>query len=222
MKFFEKPKMVTAVVFFIQTMLALLNMSVFFYLDFFELMIALVLFVTFPFMFHHIYSFIINDLDTVDEDTGELKKIPFTLKDEFSTQKKSVVPSKEKTTEVKEEDDTEREESLSEVESKHSLEEVDGKAEELPKEASEEQEVTLQDNEEVEKEEARTTPSRLARKQIPVTDVDFVDDETDTSDEQTPAKPIVVKKAKTHRLERKRLAVEETPADTNEHDKEES
>lgn len=221
MKFFEKPKTVTAVVFFVQTLLALLNMSVFLYLGFFELIIALALFVTFPFMFHHIYSFIINDLDTVDEDTGELKKIPFKLNDDFSAQKKTVTPSKETKSEVTEVTTADVQSPLEAVSTPPAKEEEEN-VKEAPNELSEAEKAPSHEEELHKEEETHTTPSRLARKQITVTDVEFVDEESETTDDATPAKPIAVKKAKTHRLEQKRLAVEKPPADTNENDKEES
>ena len=79
MDFFEKPKLVTAVVFFTQTMLALLNMKVFLYSGAF-VFVLIPFFFGFPFAFYYTYKLIVVDLNKDME--SEKEKIPanFTLK----------------------------------------------------------------------------------------------------------------------------------------------
>lgn len=74
MQFFEKPRLVTALVFFIQTIVALFHMETFIYLHFFNAFI-LPFFFGFPFAFYYVYKFILSDLDKVQEEsTNEPEK----------------------------------------------------------------------------------------------------------------------------------------------------
>lgn len=62
MKFFEKPKLVTAVVFFAETILCLMKVEYFLYLDFYSLVLSLLLLSALPLGFHAVYSYILNDM----------------------------------------------------------------------------------------------------------------------------------------------------------------
>lgn len=78
MDFFEKPRLVTAVVFFAQTIIGLLNMKLFLYHNdiFF-----LILFFGFPFAFYYTYKYIIEDLDKDKESKGEKIKVKWNTDD---------------------------------------------------------------------------------------------------------------------------------------------
>lgn len=199
MQFFEKPKMVTAVVFFIQTILALLNMEHFLYMNFFQLVLAGSAFIVFPFVFHFIYVFIMTDLDTADKELVELKKIPFKLKEQEEKTEKTMNLSKQEDHEAKPMEpvvDEVPEESVTE------LPIANQEIESIPVTESDQDKEALVDK----KKKSSPTPSRMARKQIQVVDLneEFVDDEMEEVEEQTPlTKPIVVKKAKPYRLNRK-------------------
>lgn len=67
MQFFEKPRLVTALVFFIQTIVALLHMETFIYLHIYNAFI-LPFFFGFPFAFYYVYKFILSDLDKTQEE----------------------------------------------------------------------------------------------------------------------------------------------------------
>lgn len=62
MNFFEKPKLVTAVVFFAETILCLMKVEYFLYLDFYSLVLSLLLLSALPLGFHAVYSYILNDM----------------------------------------------------------------------------------------------------------------------------------------------------------------
>lgn len=62
MQFFENPRLVTALVFFIQTILALFNMDTFLYWHIYVIFF-IPFFFGFPFAFYYVYKFILMDLD---------------------------------------------------------------------------------------------------------------------------------------------------------------
>lgn len=71
MQFFENPRLVTALVFFIQTILVLLQMETLLYMHIFIVFLIPVFFL-FPFAFYYVYKFILTDLDKEEIDvTGK-------------------------------------------------------------------------------------------------------------------------------------------------------
>jgi len=60
--FFEKPKLVTAVVFFAETILCLMKVEYFLYLNFSSLLLSLILLSALPIGFNAVYSYILNDM----------------------------------------------------------------------------------------------------------------------------------------------------------------
>lgn len=61
MKFFESPKTVTAVVFFLETILALFKIEYFLILPFEQILISLILLSLLPFGFHALYRYILKE-----------------------------------------------------------------------------------------------------------------------------------------------------------------
>lgn len=76
MNFFERPRLVTAVILFIETILVLLKVEYFLFLSFGDLLIALVLLTMLPFGFHAVYSYILNDLEEVEPKETSKEDIP--------------------------------------------------------------------------------------------------------------------------------------------------
>lgn len=81
MKFFESPRMVTAVVFFLETILALFKIEYFLILPFEQILISLILLSLLPFGFHALYSYILKEFSDGEkkgllQDSVEEKREP--------------------------------------------------------------------------------------------------------------------------------------------------
>lgn len=207
MNFFDKPKQVTAIVFFTQTIIALLNMKHFLYLGVFSLSF-IPFFVGFPFAFYYIYKFILNDLDSKSE---EAERIPYHLNgyrqptlDKEEHDKEAFEPSKNEENEFLEvnailepalSDDAEplHIHGFVEVEIIEPIMEPKEEAEPLPS--------------------AKRTSRVEARKQIQVMNINDVFEDEEPAPEEIAVvpdiKPVVVKKAKPHRQKRKQQASKE-------------
>lgn len=149
-----------------------------------------------------------TDLDTADKELVELKKIPFKLKEQAETKEKSENHFEQEKQETnssetvadKVPEETEAASPVEDEEIKPDIQE--GIEETTPETELAQVKETLVDK----KKKSTPTPSRMARKQIQVVDLndEFVDDEADTVEEQTPlTKPVVIKKPKPYRLNRK-------------------
>lgn len=73
-KFFEKPARVTALVFFLETILSLMKVEYFLFLDFGQLLISIILLTLLPFGFHAVYSYILTDLKKKDDQILNISK----------------------------------------------------------------------------------------------------------------------------------------------------
>lgn len=76
MKFFESPKMVTAVVFFLETILALFKVEYFLILPFEQILISLILLTLLPFGFHAVYSYILRELGDKEAPAHQAGDVP--------------------------------------------------------------------------------------------------------------------------------------------------
>ena len=206
MNFFDKPKQVPAIVFFTQTIIALLNMKHFLYLGVFSLSF-IPFFIGFPFAFYYIYKFILNDLDN---DREEAEKIPFHLNGYTHP-----IPDKEAHDEEAFEPSKNEEDEPLEVES--ILESASSDAEPVNIQESVETELIEPFMEPKAESESPPSPKRTsrveARKQIQVMNIHDVFEDEEPSQEEVAVvpdiKPVVVKKAKPHRQKRKQKASKE-------------
>ena len=214
MNFFDKPKQVTAIVFFTQTIIALLNMKHFLYLGVFSLSF-IPFFIGFPFAFYYIYKFILNDLDN---DREEAEKIPFHLNGYTHP-----IPDKEAHDEEAFEPSKNEEDEPLEVES--ILESASSDAEPVNIQESVETELIEPFMEPKAESESPPSPKRTsrveARKQIQVMNIHDVFEDEEPSQEEVAVvpdiKPVVVKKAKPHRQKRKQQASKEAMNLVKEH-----
>lgn len=208
MHFFEKPKQVTAIVFFIQTIIALLNMKHFIYLGAY-FFVFILFFVGFPFLFYYIYNLILNDLE---KDKKEPEMTHFVRKEDAESPTSN--KEEEKAFETKKDEPAEQLEKETESESSDDIEPLNV---EVPVKVTEAVAPILEAEPEPEPElepepepKPSTRMSRVeARKQIQV--INFVDEEPASQEEIVVSviEPVFIRKEKPHRKKRKQEASKE-------------